>query len=71
LAFGPGLLNGCIAKIPAQFVIQAKDAKGGNRLTGLDEFSVKATKLARGKDGKVYWESLSSVANADEADEAL
>lgn len=42
LAFGPGLLDGCVADgaTPTVFVIQARDSAGNDRVCGMDEFKV-------------------------------
>ncbi len=41
VAFGPGLLSGCLAGGPStSFVIQARDALGTNRVCGMDDFGV-------------------------------
>lgn len=40
VAFGPGLLNGCIFEEPINFIIQARDGFGIDRTTGGDEFIV-------------------------------
>lgn len=41
LAFGPGLVNGCIAGTATQIVVVAKDVNGNNRSCGMDEFSIR------------------------------
>ncbi|KAK7241082.1 dynein light chain binding protein [Aureococcus anophagefferens] len=41
LAFGPGLVNGCIAGNPTTICIVAKDEHGNNRSCGMDEFSIR------------------------------
>eukprot|EP01138_Halocafeteria_seosinensis_P009362 gb/GECG01009567.1/.p1 GENE.gb/GECG01009567.1/~~gb/GECG01009567.1/.p1 ORF type:complete len:4452 (+),score=647.06 gb/GECG01009567.1/:1-13356(+) len=45
LAFGPGLMPGAIANRPTSFVIQSKDDKGLNRITGGDEFRIDVVRL--------------------------
>lgn len=41
LAFGPGLVNGCLAGVPTCIVVVAKDKHGSDRSCGMDEFSVR------------------------------
>jgi hypothetical protein len=48
VAFGPALTHGARAKIPAVFIIAARDANGFPRTTGGDVFSVMATRDEEG-----------------------
>jgi dynein heavy chain len=52
-AYGPGVLSGCVAGVPAAFYIQARDTANADRTTGTDEFAVRVVKLqADGTEGK-------------------
>ncbi|CAM9266952.1 unnamed protein product [Chrysoparadoxa australica] len=46
LAFGPGLLDGFAAALPVQFMIQAIDKIGNERVCGMDEFDIVVTDVA-------------------------
>lgn len=50
LAFGPGILSGCIAGHPVSVVIQAKDSQGMNRICGMDFFTVSIATVTAKKD---------------------
>jgi len=52
LAFGPGILSGCIANHKTTVIIQAKDANGLDRVCGMDIFLATANLVVTGKDGK-------------------
>lgn len=58
LAFGPGLVNNCLAGFPASIIIQARDGTGSNRVTGLDQFTFKCSKITRTKDDKEVLEEI-------------
>lgn len=58
LAYGPALIDGCIAGYPANIIIQARDVAGGNRVTGLDEFTLTCAKVTRNSDDKKTLETI-------------
>lgn len=65
VAFGPGLLSGCLAGEQAtSFVIQARDASGTNRVCGMDEFTVRVCELSI-SDGHSMKEISVSAGNRD------
>lgn len=41
LAYGPGLVRGCLAGVPTMIIIVAKDRNGSDRSCGMDEFSIR------------------------------
>lgn len=53
LCFGPALLNKCVANYPVTFVIQARDANGGNRTCGMDEFELSLSTITAKKDKEI------------------
>ena len=44
LAYGPGLLNDVAINAPVEFIIQARNDLGENRISGRDHFEVKIFK---------------------------
>jgi dynein heavy chain len=53
VCFGPAVLNKCVAVAPVYFLIQAKDAGGGSRTTGYDEFTVSLGKFITKNDKEI------------------
>lgn len=56
LCFGPGVLNNCVAVHPVQLIVQARDASGGNRTCGMDEFHFKLSTVTKKKDKEIVEE---------------
>lgn len=40
IAFGPGLMDGCVCMTPVSFIIEARDGHGEKRVCGMDDFIV-------------------------------
>lgn len=53
LLFGPGILDGCIARFSVVVVIQAKDALHSNRTCGMDEFTITISSVSTKKEKEV------------------
>ena len=59
LAYGPGLMSGGIAEQENSFIIQCRDDRGLNRVTGDDEFRIEITRLAdKDEGGKNSFEDI-------------
>ena len=65
VAFGPGLLSGCLTGGPTtSFIIQARDASGANRVCGMDAFAVRVCELSS-SDGHSMKEITAAAGNRD------
>jgi len=54
VAFGPGIIDKCVAAKDVCIVIQTRDAAGTNRACGMDEFTLTVSKLTQLKDKEAF-----------------
>jgi len=68
LCFGPGCIDNCVADFPVSIIIQARDASGANRKTGMDEFTITVSQISQKKDKEVLEKLDLEVLVADQGD---
>jgi len=68
IAFGPGVVSGCVSGSHVSVIIQSRDANGGNRICGMDEFIVTVAQQVLKKEREVMEKVDLSIAVADQDD---